>query len=72
MDLLFEGKLDGAFEGFNENKVFTFTNGQKWQQARYKYKYRYLYRPTARIWRDGSRYLIDVDGVGEMIQVRKI
>ena len=72
MEIILDGKIEGDFEGFDGEKVFTFTNGQKWQQARHRYMYRYRFSPSAKIWRDGGRFLIEVDGIDEMIEVRKI
>ena len=39
MELIKETKLEGEFEGYDEDQIFTFTNGEKWKQAKYKYKY---------------------------------
>jgi hypothetical protein len=38
MELKKETKLEGTFDGYGQDKVFTFTNGEKWQQSRYKYQ----------------------------------
>jgi hypothetical protein len=72
MELVSESRIEGECEGFDGDRVFELVNGQKWQQAVYKYKYRYSYRPVAKIWRDGGQHHIEIEGMGEMIQVRQI
>lgn len=71
MELLFDGRLDGEFNGWDGDKKFKFTNGQVWQQLYYKYKYTYRYRPGARIWRKGTEYFLEVECMSEMIRVKK-
>ena len=39
------GQLVGAFTGYHDGAAFRLTNGQTWQQRRYKCKYKYKYRP---------------------------
>ena len=72
MDLVIESRIEGECDGFKGDRVFELVNGQKWQQAVYKYKYRYRYRPTAKIWRDGGCYFVELEGMDEMIQVRRL
>jgi hypothetical protein len=72
MELYKEGQIEGEFTGWDGDKVFTLTNGQKWQQAKYKYRYKYKYRPKIKIYKDGSKYFLWVDCMDEMIQVRKL
>lgn len=73
MELITTNRIEGECEGFDGDRIFELVNGQKWQQAVYKYKYRYKYRPVAKIWRDGkSGYYIDIEGMGEVIKVRRV
>lgn len=72
MRLIVKGQLSGEFTGFDGDRVYEFTNGQKWQQSQYKYKYCYKYRPKAYIWDNGGRRFLQVDGVEDMVPVRKI
>ncbi len=72
MDLVRETCLEGEFDGFDQDKIFTLANGEKFQQAHYKYRYHYAYRPQVKVLRDGSRYYLDIDGMGEVIEVRRI
>lgn len=71
MQLVYAGTLEGEVKGWSGDTLFQFTNGQTWQQAVYRYKYFYKYRPRAKVWSDGGRYLLEVDGVGEMLPVRR-
>lgn len=72
MRLVYEGTLDGAFHGWGGETVFTFTNGMKWQQKNYSYRYFYMYRPQAKIWDDGGSTMLEVDGIDEMLEVKRI
>ena len=71
MDLTHEGYLAGDFTGWDGDTVFEFDNGKKWQQAHYRYRYHYAYRPRAKIWRDGGRYFLEVQGMPEKLEVRR-
>ena len=72
MRLEFESRIRSEFTGWSGQTVFEFDNGQKWQQATYKYKYIYMYRPLARVWSEGSQYLLEVNGVDEKLPIRRM
>lgn len=72
MELKKESRIVGEFNGWDGDNVYELDNGSKWQQARYKYKYKYKYRPKAKIWKDGSKYMLEVECMNEMIQVRRV
>ncbi len=72
MQLVYEGTLVGAVHGWDGHTVFRFTNGSFWEQAVYRYRYFYKYRPQAKIWNDGGQYLLEVDGVDEMLPVKRV
>ncbi|MDA2918779.1 hypothetical protein MYX76_04685 [Desulfobacterota bacterium AH_259_B03_O07] len=67
-----ESRIDDVFEGFDKDKIYSLENGQKWQQTKYQYKYVYNYRPKVTIWEDGDKYLLEIEGVGEMVEVRRL
>ena len=69
-EVVFQGKLDGAFDGFGDDKLFKTSNGQYWIQAKYKYWYHYKYRPDITIYKENGRYYISVEG--KEIEVRKL
>ena len=72
MELKYAGRIDGEFNGWNGGAVFELVNGIKWKQKECKYHYHYKYRPEAKIWRDGSRYYLEVECMNEMIEVERI
>ncbi len=66
-----ESYIEGAFRGWTGRGVYKFINGQIWVQKNYKYSYKYIYRPKALIWKDGSKYYLEVVGMCEKISVRR-
>lgn len=72
MELIYDSKINGEFNGWDGEQIFELSNGTKWKQRRYKYKYKYKYRPKTKIWKDGSKYYIEVDCMDEMIEVIRV
>jgi hypothetical protein len=72
MEIYLQSKIKGSFKGWNRNHIFELINGTIWLQIKYKYQYKYRYRPEAIIFRDGSKYYIQVEGMNDMIEVKKI
>ena len=62
-------QLEGAFSGYHGGAVFRLTNGQVWQQRRYKYEYKYKYRPKVRVYEDQGRRMMEFDCMDEPIEV---
>ncbi len=71
MRLIAETRIKGAFKGCNGRHVYRLANGEAWKESRYTYSYHYAYDPAAKIWHDGSAYYLEVDGMSELIQVKK-
>lgn len=67
-----ESQIEGEFEGWDGETIFKLTNGQIWQQANYAYTYHYAYRPNVIIAKSGGRYIMQVEGVSETINVRRL
>jgi hypothetical protein len=68
-----EGQIKGAFRGFKDTgTVFEFVTGRTWKQAAYKYHYHYAYMPRAKIIQEGSRYLLQVEGMNDSVEVRRM
>jgi len=65
-------KIDGEFEGFNDQVLFKLMDGSYWIQDEYKYWYHYAYCPEAVILRGKGRLFIQVDGGSEIVPVREI
>jgi len=72
MELIAESKIDDEFDGWDDDNYYCLANGQVWQQSRYKYHYHYAYRPDARVFRDGASYFLEVKGMNEMVEVRRV
>ncbi len=76
MDQEINSQISGAFTGFNGGAVFNLTNGQVWQQRRYKYMYKYAYRPYVRIYKSAGKWVLEVQISGcppiEVIRVSKL
>ena len=49
--IIFRGKIDSDFEGFDDNAIFKMSDGSYWVQSQYAYWYHYAYRPDAIICR---------------------
>ena len=65
-----DGQLSGEFNGFeDQDTIFEFLNGQKWRQHTYYYHYHYAFMPTAKVVREGSRYVLHVSGVQPTVEV---
>jgi hypothetical protein len=64
--------IDGDFEGWDGDTVFTLCNGQIWQQSSYDYTYHYAYRPDVLIYQTGSGYRMKVEGVNDTIRVIRL
>ena len=68
--ILFTGKIDSEFNGFDENAVFKLNNGTYWVQDQYQYWYHYAYRPEATISEENGRTILAV--CGRSIPVKRI
>lgn len=62
-------QLQGEFTGYHDGAVFRLSNGQFWQQRRYKYKYSYKYRPRVRICPANGTWMAENDCMDEAIEV---
>jgi hypothetical protein len=60
------------FSGFDDGAIFELDNGQVWQQRHYQYRYHYAYRPAVRVYSDGGRYMMDVAGMNEAVEVIQV
>lgn len=69
-ELIYDGKIDGEFQGFNDEVLFKMNNGTYWVQAQYQYWYHYAYCPDATITKENGKYILTVDG--NAIPVRRV
>jgi len=68
--VIYQGKIDTGFEGFNDNVIFKMANGAYWIQTQYHYWYHYAYRPDALITEENGRNMLTV--AGHSIPVRRL
>jgi hypothetical protein len=67
-----EGPLKGVIKGFrNKETVFEFLGGNRWIQAVYRKNCHDAFMPHAVIKDIGGRFYIEIDGIGDRIEVRK-
>lgn len=72
MDTEIKCRIEGEFSGYAGGTIFRLTNGQAWQQSRHLYRYRYAYRPEARIFKADGKYMIEVSGMSEAVEVVQV
>ena len=72
MRILKDSVLSDEFEGWDGDMVYEFDDGTKWKLASYHYSYTYSYRPRAKLLIDGSRYYLEVEGMGEPVEVVQV
>lgn len=69
MKLIEEGRIDGYFEGWQEDGVYKIEHGHKWMQTHPIYDSHYSYRPHARVWREGHQIFLEIAGMSQPVQV---
>ncbi|MEZ4816287.1 MAG: hypothetical protein R3A80_13970 [Bdellovibrionota bacterium] len=65
-------RINGEFTGCSGESIYELINGQIWKQARFKYKYVYKYCPNAKILNVNGRHYLQVEGMNELIEVRRL
>ena len=70
MKIVYQGQIDGEFNGFDDGGLFKMKNGTYWIQAQYNYWYHYAYNPDAAITQDDGQFILNV--AGNSIPVRKV
>ena len=71
VEMVRESHIEGKFSGWEADNIYEL-DGERWQQVNFRYEYRYAYGPIARLWRDGSRFLLEVERMSYMIEVRRV
>ncbi len=69
---IFESRIEGDFEGWSGNTLFTLINGQIWQQVSCSLVRHHACSPSVVIYLSGVGYKMKVDGVDETICVRRL
>lgn len=68
--LIYKGRIDGEFQGFDNEVLFKLRNGTYWIQTRYKYWYKYAYCPEVTITKEDGKFFLNV--ADKSIQVTPI
>ena len=73
MDVVVEAEIKSAFNGWKQGDVFSLDQGyhKKWKQVEDRYQFRYAYRPKAKLIRDGSTHYLEVEGMDDMVEVKR-
>ena len=69
MQTIKDSCLVDEFEGWDKDMIYEFDDGSKWKLASYTYSYSYSYCPRAKLKTDGLRYFLEVEGMGEPVEV---
>jgi hypothetical protein len=70
--MIINSRIDGDFNGTENEALYKLINGQIWQQIGYRYRYKYRYRPRIQIIKNGTRGVMTVEGFPDPIKVRRI
>ena len=72
-EVVSKGTIKGKFKGFkNSSTIFEFTDGQKWRQGEAKFLHHFAVNPEVQIISKEGKYYLEVIGVSEMVEVRRI
>jgi hypothetical protein len=63
--------IDGEFQGWDGGSYFRLENGEVWKQTNHKYHYYYAFRPRARVLEDAGRFILEVEGMPESVEVNR-
>jgi len=72
VEIVRRARIEGDFEGFDEDALFSLSDGTHWLQAQYKYWYHYAYGPEIEIFRNGGSLYLRVAGKTESVMVRQL
>ena len=71
-EVIKSSKIEGEFEGFDDEVLFQLTDGTCWIQDEYKYWYHYSYCPSVNILRKNGKLYIQVVGQNVVVPIRQI
>lgn len=70
--LVTEDELTGNCKGWDGATVFALTNGEVWQQSRFRSRQLHLCSPAVRIWRFGYSFWLEIEGISEILPVQRV
>lgn len=65
--IIYSGRIDSDFEGFDDKAIFKMCNGTYWVQAQSKYWYHYAYRPNVTISEENGQFILTVFGQSTLV-----
>lgn len=73
MVVIVEGQIKGSFTGWRQGATFVLDQGRekKWRQVDLTFHLRTMFRPKAKLIRDGSTFYLEVEGMGDMVEVKR-
>lgn len=73
MEVVVEGRIKGMFHGWGKGKVFVLSKGfhKRWEQIEDRDQFSSTYQPKAKLWRDGAKHYLEVEGMSEMVEVQR-
>lgn len=71
-NVVVESRIDGDFEGWEDEAVFKLENGQMWQQTDFRFRYTYKFRPKVIIYKSGGRYFMAVENFQDAVEVEAL
>jgi hypothetical protein len=73
MELVLDARIKGGFYGWKPGSVFMLDQGnlKKWQQVDDRHEFASAFRPKAKLFRDGAQFYLEVEGMGDMVEVKR-
>jgi hypothetical protein len=73
MDMVSETRIKGSFSGWGQGNVYVLAEGnvKKWKQVGEKSQFKALFRPKAKLLRDGATFYLAVEGMEDMVEARR-
>lgn len=72
MQKIYDSQIVDDFEGWDGDSIYQLDNGTVWKLTVYQYTYTYSYRPKATIYSNQGSYFLEVEGMGEAVQVDQV
>ena len=72
LQLIVESDLAGHCHGWDGDTEFRLANGDIWRQSAYRFRKAYLCSPAIRVWGLGPLRWIELEGVPELLPVRRL
>lgn len=69
--LVAESALVGCYDGWDGTTAFRLANGQVWTQSAWRCREVPLADAAIRLWRLGTRFLLEIEGTHEILPVRQ-